>query len=120
MWWFIHLLIIFSVSGTPTGLTATRLSSGLAHVRLSWSTVSGATGYEVWYQSDSNTTNTTISETNSTQVTITSGLTLGSTYKFYVISYNVLLHSLPSEISSTVITISKISNWKTILLLFKF
>uniref|UniRef100_A0A1X7TGW4 Ig-like domain-containing protein n=1 Tax=Amphimedon queenslandica TaxID=400682 RepID=A0A1X7TGW4_AMPQE len=37
-----------SVSDTPTGLTATRLSTGLAHVRLSWSTVSGATGYEVF------------------------------------------------------------------------
>ena len=43
------------VSGTPTGFNATRLSSGLAHVRLSWSTVSGATGYEVYYQLSSNT-----------------------------------------------------------------
>uniref|UniRef100_A0A1X7V9Q1 Uncharacterized protein n=1 Tax=Amphimedon queenslandica TaxID=400682 RepID=A0A1X7V9Q1_AMPQE len=55
-----------SVSDTPTGLTATRLNTGLSHVRLSWSAVSGATGYEVYYQLHSNapfavtTTSTTI------------------------------------------------------------
>ena len=96
-----------SVSGTPTGLNATRLSSGLAHVRLSWSTVSGATGYEVYYQLSSNTP-FSIGNTTNTTVDITSGLSYGATYTFYVVSYGsngsaVLL----SDNSLTILTFSK-------------
>ena len=104
MWWFIHLLIIFSVSGTPTGFNATRLSSGLAHVRLSWSTVSGATGYEVYYQLSSNTP-VSIGNTTNTTVDITSGLFSGNAHTFYVVSFGSAV--LPSENSSTVLTFSK-------------
>ena len=95
------------VSDTPTGLTATRLSSGLAHVRLSWSTVSGATGYEVYYQLSSNTP-VSIGNTANTTVDITSGLSYRATYTFYVVSY-VSNGSpvLPSENSSTILTFSK-------------
>ena len=107
MWWFIHLLIIFSVSGTPTGFNATRLSSGLAHVRLSWSTVSGATGYEVYYQLSSNTP-VSIDNTTNTTVDITSGLDNGATYTFYVVSYVSNGSAiLPSGNSSTILTFSE-------------
>uniref|UniRef100_A0A1X7SNB9 Fibronectin type-III domain-containing protein n=1 Tax=Amphimedon queenslandica TaxID=400682 RepID=A0A1X7SNB9_AMPQE len=81
-----------SVSDTPTDLTATRLSTGLAHVRLSWSTVSGATGYEVY------------STTASTTINITSGLFRGLTYTFYVVSYGSA--SLPSHNASVMLTFS--------------
>ena len=94
-----------SVSDTPTGLTATRLSTGLAHVTLSWSTVSGATGYEVYYQLSSNTP-VSVSNTNSTAINIISGLMQGSTYTFYVISYGSA--SLPSGNASVMLTISKL------------
>ena len=95
---------IFSVYDTPTGLTATRLSTGLSHVRLSWSTVSEATGYEVYYQLFSNTP-VSVSNTSSTTINITSGLFRGITYTFYVVSYGSA--SLPSGSVSVMLTISK-------------
>ena len=96
-----------SVSGTPTGFNATRLSSGLAHVRLSWSTVSGATGYEVYYQLSSNTP-VSISNTTNTTVDVMLGLSYGYRYTFYVVSYGSNGSAvLPSENSSTILTFSK-------------
>ena len=100
----INIINIFSVSDTPTGLTATRLSTGLSHVRLSWSTVSGATGYEVYYQLSSNTP-VSVSNTSSTTINITSGLFQGGTYTFYVVSYGSA--SLPSGNASVMLTFSK-------------
>uniref|UniRef100_A0A1X7V2A3 Uncharacterized protein n=1 Tax=Amphimedon queenslandica TaxID=400682 RepID=A0A1X7V2A3_AMPQE len=95
--------LIVSVSDTPTGLTATRLSTGLSHVRLSWSTVSGATGYEVYYQLSS-ITPVSVGNTASTTTNITSELIRGITYTFYVVSYGSA--SLPSGNASVMLTIS--------------
>uniref|UniRef100_A0A1X7T0R0 Uncharacterized protein n=1 Tax=Amphimedon queenslandica TaxID=400682 RepID=A0A1X7T0R0_AMPQE len=92
-----------SVSDTPTGLTATRSSTGLSHVRLSWSTVSGATGYEVYYQLSSNTP-VSVSNTTLSAINITSGLFQGSTYTFYVVSYGSA--SLPSGNASVMLTLN--------------
>ena len=92
------------MSDSPTGLTATRLSTGLAQVRLSWSTVSGATGYEVYYQLSSNTP-VSVSNTSLTTINITSGLFQGSTYTFYVVSYGSA--SLPNGNASVMLTFSK-------------
>uniref|UniRef100_A0A1X7TPW3 Fibronectin type-III domain-containing protein n=1 Tax=Amphimedon queenslandica TaxID=400682 RepID=A0A1X7TPW3_AMPQE len=94
---------VTTVSDTPTGLTATRLSTGLAHVRLSWSTVSGATGYEVYYQLFSNPVSA--GTTTSTTINITSGLSQESTYTFYVASYGSA--SLPSGNASVVLKFNK-------------
>ena len=96
-------MIIFSVSDPPTGLTATRLSTGLSHARLTWSTVSGATGYEVY--SKFSTLTVSIGTTASTTINITSGLFRGITYTFYVVSYGSA--SLPSGNASVMLTISK-------------
>ena len=96
-------IIIFSVSDTPTDLTATRLSTGLTHVRLSWSTVSGATGYEVYYQLSSNTP---VSVSNTSSTTVTIKLIQGITYTFYVVFYGSA--SLPSGSASVMLTISKL------------
>ena len=94
----------FLVSGAPTSFSATRLSSGL---RLSWSTVSGATGYEVYYQLSSNTP-VSRGNTTDTTVNITSGLSYKATYIFYVVSYVSNGSAiLPSENSSTMLTFSK-------------
>ena len=93
---------LFSVSDIPTDFNATRLSTGLAHVSLSWSTVPGATGYEVYY------TPANISNTSSlATINITSGLIQGSAYTFYVVSYGSA--SLPSDNASVILTISKLS-----------
>ena len=102
----VNVIDIFLVSDPPTGLTATRLSSGLAHIKLSWSTVSEATGYEVYYQLSSNTP-VSVSNTSSTTVNVISGLIQGSTYTFYVVSYGSA--SLPSGNASIILTISKLS-----------
>ena len=92
------------VSGTPN---ATRLSTGLAHVRLSWYTVSGATGYEVYYQLSSNTP-VSISNTINATVNITLGVfSENYMYTFYVVSYiSNGSAALLSENSSTVLTFS--------------
>ncbi|XP_019859684.1 PREDICTED: netrin receptor DCC-like [Amphimedon queenslandica] len=96
-------LLNISVSDTPTGLTATRLSTGLAQVRLSWSTVSGATGYEVYYQLSSDTP-VSVSNTSYTTINITSGLIRRITYTFYVVSYGSVF--LPSGNASVMETLS--------------
>ena len=99
------IINIFSVSDTPTGLTATRLSTGLTQVRLSWS-ISGATGYEA-YSKFSTLTPVSVSTTTSTTINITSGLIRGITYIFYVVSYGSA--SLPSGNASVMLTFSKLS-----------
>ena len=86
------LFLTLTVSGNPTGFNATRLSSRLAHIRLSSYTVSGATGYEVYFQLSSNTP-VSIVNTTDTTVDITSGLASGNNYIyiFYVV-FNVYSH----------------------------
>ena len=114
----INIIIVYnySVSDTPTGLTATRLSTGLTHVRLSWSTVSGATGYEVYYQLSSNTP-VSVSNPSLTTVNILA-LIQGSTYTFYVVSYGSA--SLPSGNASVMLTFSKFVLTTEALLIFDF
>ena len=98
---YIHSLSV-TVAGTPTGLTATRLNSGLAHVQLSWSTVSGVAGYEVFYQySYGSSSVMSAGTTTKTMLNITSGLSLYSTYNFFVVSYgNEGSTVLPSDHSN--------------------
>ena len=76
------------VAGTPTGLNATRLNTGLTQVQLSWSSVSGVAGYEVFYQLSSGSSSVMSGgTTTNTMLNITSGLSLYSTYNFFVVSY---------------------------------
>ena len=99
-------ILSVTVAGTPSSVTATRLNTGLTHIRLSWSSVSGVVGYEVFYQflggnpmSAANTTNT--------MMDITSGLSSGETYNLFVVSYGdgTVLPSDRSTISN--VTLSK-------------
>ena len=86
---------------------ATNLSTGLAHVMLSWSHVMGATGYEVYYKFNDNPL---ISLTNSsgTSYNLTSGLKTDTNYTFHVISYvNNGSAFLPSKTSVASIMLSK-------------
>ena len=86
----------------------------MKHVRLSWSTVSGATDYEAYYQLSSNTsgsvdttsTPVSVGTTSLTKLNITSGLFQGFTYTFYVVSYaDNGTAVLPSENTSLIQTI---------------
>ena len=92
------------VAGTPTGLTATRLNTGLTHVQLSWSSALGVAGYEMFYQL-SNGSSSVMSggTTTNTMLNITSGLSLYSTYNFFIVSYGSEGSTvLPSDHSNNV------------------
>ena len=97
-------ILSLTVASTPTDLTATRLNTGLAHVQLSWSSVSGVVGYEVFYQV--NGTVVSVANTINTMLNIISGLSLGVTYDFFVVSYGDST-VLPSNRSTTSFTFSK-------------
>ena len=99
-------ILSLTVAGTPTDLTATRLNTGLAHVQLSWSTVSGVVGYEVFYQVNGSSTVVSVANTTNTMLNITSGLSLGVTYDLFVVSYGDST-VLPSNRSITSLTFSK-------------
>ena len=100
-------ILSLTVAGTPTELNATRLNTGLADVELSWSSVSGVVGYEVFYQvSGSSTVVSVANITTSTMLNITSGLSPGETYEFFVVSYGDGA-VLPSDRRTTRLTLSK-------------
>ena len=99
-------ILSLTVAGTPTDLIATKLNTGLAHVQLSWSSVSGVVGYEVFYQVNGSSTVVSVANTTNTMLNITSGLSLGVTYDFFVVSYGDST-VLPSNRSTTSLTFSK-------------
>ena len=87
----------------PTGLTGTRLNTGEEHVQLSWLSVSGVAGYEVFYQLSSGSSSVMSAGTiSNTMFNITSGLMSYSTYNFFVVSYGSEGSTvLPSDHSNT-------------------
>ena len=84
-----------------------RLSSGLAHVVLSWSSVFGATGYEIYTYLFSNINPVSVFSTTFTGVNITSGLYQGDEYTFYIVSY-MSNNSLPSNNTSVTLSMGKL------------
>ena len=100
----VYILSLTSVAGTPTDLIATILNT--SHVQLSWSSVSGVVGYEVFYQVNGSSTVVSVAITTNTMLNITSGLSLGVTYDFFVVSYGDST-VLPSNRITTSLTFSK-------------
>ncbi|XP_019850169.1 PREDICTED: protein sidekick-2-like [Amphimedon queenslandica] len=94
--------LYINVSGMPTGLKTVRLNSSLTHLRLLWSHVQGAAGYEVFCE---HLNNRSISNTTTPSVTITSDLSLSATYTFYVMSYSNGA-SLPSNPNVATVTLT--------------
>jgi fibronectin type 3 domain-containing protein len=70
---------------TPTGVSATAASS--SSITVSWSSVSGATGYYVYRSSSSSGTYTQVGSPTSTSYT-NSGLSANTTYYYKVAAYN--------------------------------
>ena len=97
-------ILSLTVAGTPTELIATILNT--SHVQLCWSSVSGVVGYEVFYQVNSSSTVVSVANTTNTMLNITSGLSLGMTYDFFVVSYGDST-VLPSNRITTSLTFSK-------------
>ena len=80
-------LLSNSVSGTPTGVTATRTAHSSA--RVSWIAPSSGTppaGYEVFYQKTGSINKLSGGNTSNTELTLT-GLIMGVSYTIYVVSY---------------------------------
>ena len=70
---YISLSVI--VADAPTDLSVTRLNTGLTHVQLSRSFVSGVVGYEVFYRlSNGSSSVMSAGTTTNTMLEITSGL----------------------------------------------
>ena len=96
------------VAGTPTGVTATRLNTGHEHIQLSWSSVSGVTGYEVFYQhSNGSSCVMSAGTTTNTMLNITSGLSYGNTYTFFVVSYGSEGTTVLPSSHSTILSLGK-------------
>ena len=88
---------------------ATKLSTGLAHVMLSWSHVIGATGYEVYYEFNDNPL-MSLTNTSGTNYNLTFGLKTDTNYTFHVISYTCINNGsafLPSMSAVAKIVFSK-------------
>ena len=80
-----RILYNYTVSDTPANLTITRLGTGLDHVQLSWS--GSSLRYEVFYSLSGSDNIQSLVNTTDTTYIVTSGLTQGQTYEFFVVSY---------------------------------
>ena len=100
-------MINYTVSDTPTDLSLTRLGTGVNHVQLSWT--GSSPRYEVFYSLSGSDNIQSLVNTTDTTYSVTSGLTQGQTYEFFVVSYGndgtTVLPSVNSSIES--VTLSK-------------
>ena len=111
----LYRLLIPSVVGTPTNVTANR--TGYDSAKVSWtapSTGPQPAGYEVFYYENENATS--VRNTSSTELTLT-GLTLG-TYYIFVVGYGAEGDPVLPSFSSQKITIMIGNNYNIILCLY--
>ena len=101
----------FPVTNASKNLSATRLNTGLTHVKLSWSSISEDNGFEIFYHLYDTQTIKSAGTTTNDQFNITSGLFFNQTYKFFIVAYgNGDIVTLPSERSNTtMLSLSKCS-----------
>ena len=104
------VLFLYSVAGTPTGVTATR--TGYDCVSISWTAPSTGTppaGYEVFYQlTGVNTTIVSGGNTSNTELTLTGLTEVNYSTAFFVVSYGAegdpVLPSNRSETATIAVT----------------
>ena len=72
-----------TVTDTPTDLSVTRLNTGLTDVQVSWSPVSGASGYEVFYSISGSNSVQSAGNTSNTMLTVS--LVAGNAYELSLI-----------------------------------
>lgn len=75
------------VAGTPQNASVTRLNTGLTYLNITWSTVVGTKGYEVFYQQLNNSLVVSAGTPTDTPFIISSGLRLRYTYSLFVVAY---------------------------------
>ena len=118
------MLVLFSVLGTPTGVTASR--TGYNSIRVTWTAPSTGTppaGYEVFYQS----TGSSAGNTSDTELTLTN-LAVGS-YSMYVVGFGAegdpVLPSARSQTTSNIMigiikTCTRIIESLLIMIVFRY
>lgn len=74
-------------TGAPSAPTLSTATAGNAQVALTWTTVSGATGYKIKYGTSTGTYTTTVDVAAVTSYSVT-GLGNGTLYYFAVVAYN--------------------------------
>lgn len=92
------------VADTPQNVAVTRLNTGLTHLNITWSTVVGVKGYEVFYQQLNSNIVVSSGTAIDTLFTISSGLKLKYTYGLFIVAYgskNNERHVLPSPHSDS-------------------
>ena len=84
--YIIIIILLLSVAGTPTDVTASRI--GYTSVLVSWTAPSPPpAGYEVFYQTTAGVSSRLSGgNTSNTNLTLT-GLTLGETYSIFVVAF---------------------------------
>ena len=84
---FSNILVAKPIPSTPTSISATRYSS--TSIRVDWSSVSGATGYQV-YRATSSTGTYSLIKTTTSLSTIDTGLVNGKYYYYKVRAYRIV------------------------------
>jgi fibronectin type 3 domain-containing protein len=96
-----------TIPSTPAGLSVTDQSS--SSISLSWGSVSGASGYRIYYSTSTTRPSSYSYSTTSTSYTVT-GLSSGTTYYFWVSAYNSAGEgSASSRISATTSATTSVS-----------
>ena len=112
------------VAGTPQNVAVTRLNTGLSHLNITWSTVVGAKGYEVFYQQLNNSIVVSAGTVIDTSFIISSGLRLRYAYSLFVVAYGSKDnedHVLPSPHSDSLnISLGKFIYYLVLLLHLNF
>ena len=102
-----------SVPTAPTGITTSNISTN--SITLSWSSVSGASGYYVYMATPNDSNYTKIATITGTSL-VKSGLTASSKYWFYVSAYNSYGTSLNSiHVTATTLTATITTTKKQVL-----
>ena len=92
------------VAGTPQNVAVTRLNTGLTHLKITWSTVVGVKGYEVFYQQVNSNIVVSAGTPIDTKFKILNGLRPRYTYSLFVVAYGSKeneQHVLPSPHSDS-------------------
>ena len=95
--------MVILIPGTSPPSDVTAVQAGLTSIRVTWTASSDATGYRIYYTSDSDSGSETVSDGSTVTHTL-AGLVNGETYKISMIAIS---EYFPSEAISSIVSLSK-------------